>query len=413
MFKTSLSLLLVLVLVIAGCSGGKEKTEIIVKFSEAEYLYNLAGDSGDSIFNAAYVFALANYNAEKEEFLSVFVKRLSEIDPEYRLASRYNLIEFRDQINYQSTNQDVVNVLSEAVKLERENLIQILRIRIAYACKSLSYVSDTRGKAEVLVKILPEKNTFSFTANRKFDKTRITNLIQSGSDFGFWETYNLPEIWEYLLNTNNAIKESLNAGNLKTADFLRKDTAKAVIDNPLFSILIPSVSTDGKLKEGDVAGVSKITDTSRVNKIMTIPFVKSMFPRNLKFMWEKSSNAFDNNLLNLIAVKITTRDGRAPMPGEFITEAKANESKGQIRVRIKMSSEGARICSRLTRENVMRYIALVNDNSVYANVFIVSEITGGDFEISGNFTPEEADELAALLNAGPIPEFGVKVISVN
>lgn len=413
MFKTSLLLLLLSVLVITGCSGGKEKTEIKVQFSEAEYLFNLAANGKDSTYLAAYNFAMANSGTGSEDFLSVFSKKISEIDPEYRLASLYNLVEFRDKINFESSNQDVVKVLNEDIKLASEMIIQVMKRRIEYACESASYASDVSGKVEVSIKEQPEKNTFLITANRKLDKTRIKNLLQVKADFGFWETYNLPEIWEYLVNANNALKETLNGGDSETTVAAQKDTAKAVIDNPLFNILIPPVSQDGNLKEGNIIGVSKIGDTSQVIKYLITPFVKSLFPRNLIFMWEKKPSAFDSNLVNLIAVKATTRDGRAPLSGSYIVEAKSKESKGHSIVRIKMNSEGAKILSRFTRDNVIRFIVLVNNKTVYSNIYISSEIETGDFEISGSFTPGDADEIAALLNAGPMPEFGIEVISVN
>jgi SecD/SecF fusion protein len=404
MFKSSLLLLFLSVFVITGCSGEKEKTEIQVQFSEAEYLFNLAAYGKDSTFLAAYNFALANSGTGSEDFLPVFSKKILDIDPEYRLASVYNIFEFRDKINFESTNQDVVKVLNEEIKIAKEFTTQVLKKRIEYACKCASYGSEVKGNAEVLIKVLPQKNVFLFTVNRKLNKDRIINLIQAKSDIGFWETYSLPEIWDYIAGANNAIIDTMKKG---------RAVSETNFEYSLFRILSPSLTQDGKIKEGDIIGVAKLSDTAQVNKYMALETARNLLPRDLKFMWEAKSEAVDTSMMNLIAVKITSRDRKAPMTGEYIVEAKSIELKGNPVLRMKMNMEGAKILSRFTRENVARNVVLANNNVVFCNLYLSVAIEGGELEISGNFTLAEADKMAALLSGGPMPAFGIEVISVN
>ena len=408
MARIYLSLLIFSVLFLNACKQNQDKTEIKIYLSESEYLIAMAVNV-DSVFITACNEALKIYDPDSSDFATPLMNKLIEINPEASMAQYYLIIEFRDNIDFSTSNEQVINVLNEDVKLAIEKTVLVLKKRLESAFISDDLISNVFNKVEVTIKQLPEKNTYSFVINRKTDEARITKLLQSQTDFGFWETYSLPEIWEFLAEANTFLKETLDKEN--PTIFENEDTITDA-ENPLFSILIPSVSQDGNLNEGDVIGVSRVSDTALVNMYLAMSDLNNIFPRDLKFVWESKPVVENTDYIQLIAVKISTRTGQAPLTGEYIVEAEAKNSKGFISVNMKLDSDGSRRFYRMTQENIGKQIAIVINNEVYSNPMVSMEIEGGNVEITGNFTREEAVDLAALLNAGPMPPIPVQVLSM-
>jgi SecD/SecF fusion protein len=415
MSNTWLLIVLLSASFLVGCAQNTDKTEIKIQLSEVEYLYALTGYTKDSAFLVAYHLTQKNYNPEKDEFISLFERVLLEIDPEIRLAAYYGTFEFRDKINYNSTNQEVIAVLKEDIKLALENTIMVLKNRIESALKTSFFTVDSKEKPVVEIRNLAEKNTYLFTINRKVDKTHLKKLLESQIDFGFWETYNLYYIWQYVVEANNKIKENLMAANGEYTSAIQNISIKIDKNNPLFSILIPSFSIDGKATAGDLIGVSCLKDTALVNKYLAILDVKNSLPRDLRLMWKTEPRNSSRDSVSLIAIKISNRDGSAVLNGDCIEEAETREakSKDQSVLRLKFNSDGARILSRMTSANIDEQIAVVCNNVVYYNLTVNSEIRDGTIDISGNYTPEEVNDLAILLNSGNLPKILVKATSVN
>lgn len=410
MLKTRLFIVIFSVIFLTGCTNNKGKTEIKIQLSEAEYLFSLPGYEKDTTFLTAYNLVQKEFNPEKEEFLSLLEKRLLELEPNCRLAAYFGTIEFKDKINFDSTNPEVVAVLTEAIKSAMENTIRVLEKRIESACKTTSFPADLFDKPSVEVKVLPVKNTYSFIVNRKVEKARITKLLESQGDFGLWETYYSREVWENIAGANKLIREKLKAGNAVNIGI-----ANISIDNenPLFSILMPSSPIDSMVTAGDIIGVSSVKDTALVDKYLAIPDVKNSLPRNLKLLWAFKHADMNRDSAQLIAVRVTTRDESPVLNGDVIISAKAKTSKRLATVTLKLNTEGARMLSRITRENIYKQIAVVIDNTVVFNPYINAEINGGIINISGNLSSEEANYLASLLNAGTKPKISVKVIDIN
>ena len=410
MLKTRFLIVIFLAIILTGCTNNKGKTEIRIQLSEAEYLYSLPGYEKDTTFLNAYHFAQKEFNPEKDEFLSLFENKLLELEPNCRLAAYFGTLEFKDKINFESTNPEVVAVLTEAIKSARENTIWVLEKRIESACKTTSFPAGLFDKPSVEVKVLPVKNTYSFVVNRKVDKARITKLLESQGDFGLWETYYSREVWENMAGANKLIREKLKDGNAVNIGI-----ANISIDseNPLFSILTPSFPIDSMVTAGDIIGVSSVKDTALVDKYLAIPDVKNSLPRDLKLLWALKHVDMKRDSAQLIAVRVTTREGSAVMNGDVIVKAKAKISKKQAAVTIELNFDGAKILSRMTRDNIDKQIALVIDNTVCFNPYINSEINGGIINISGNLSSEEANYLASLLDAGTKPKISVKVIDIN
>jgi len=391
MNRTKLTYLILFLFFVSGCTQHKEKTEIKIQLSEASYIYSLSGYSSDSIFNLVYEQTLKNYDPTKEEFLSTFEKIIAELQPEFLLTPIFNTIEFRDRINFNSTNQEIINVLNDDIKQAKQKTIEILKKRVEFALPS-----SLLNKIEVIVNESNEKNTFTLTVNRKLDKTQITTLLEKRGNLEFWETYEISSIWEFLNNANNETKTIASSTNNKS----------------LFEILNPAISSDGQLLRGAQVGTAHINDTALINQYLAMNSIRGMLPRDLKFIWSTKIPYTDEDYVQLYALKITSRSGEAPLTSECIVNAKAEESN-YLSVLMEMNAEGARVWQRLTADNIGLQIAIVLDNTLYSAPFVQSEIESGKSQITGDFTLEEASNLAAILNAGYMPGITVKVISVS
>lgn len=407
MKKSGLLIVISFLLILSGCNLSKDKTEIKVKFSDAEYVKFLSAGSPDSLYLAAYDYALKNYSPENGDFLTVFGNRFSEIDPEARLAAIFGTFQLMELINYESTNQQVIKVLDDQIKLAMGASVAVIKTRIQRICQPVTQLDRLFKKTIVTVKELPEKNTWLFTVNKKTDNDRLTKLLESHADFGIWESYEFSEIVQFFVQANNLLKDPSMAGlriNPDTTEFSR--------ENPLFWVLRPSVDDKGEVFKGSTIGFTRLNDTALVNEYLSVSSVKSLFPRDLKLMWGKKFYNPDEQLFNLIAVKASSRDGLPLIDGSIITEAKVNAKKYPPSLSIRTNTEGAKMLSRLTSENIDRDLVFVMNNFVFSNARVAMEITGGAMDLTGDYTEEELNDFAALLGSGIIPKVGIKVISI-
>lgn len=391
MNRTKLTYLILFLLLISGCTQHKEKTEIKIQLSEVEYFHSLSGHSSDSTFNAIFEQTLKNYDPTKEEFLTTFEKTIAELQPEFLLSPIFNSIEFRDRINFNSTNQEILSVLKEDIKQAKQKTIEILKKRVEYALPS-----SLLNKIEVIANESTETNTYTITVNRKIDKNQITTLLEKRGNLEFWETYEISSIWDFLNNANDETKVIANNSKNKS----------------LFEILNPTISSDGQLQRGAMIGTTHINDTAMVNQYLRMPSILGMVPRDLKFIWSTKIQYSNEDYVQLYALKISSRDGKAPLASECIVNAKA-ETSNYPSVLMEMNTEGARVWQRLTADNIGLQIAIVLDNVLYTAPFVQASIESGKSQITGDFTLEEASNLAAILNAGYMPGITVKVISAN
>ncbi len=185
-----------------------------------------------------------------------------------------------------------------------------------------------------------------------------------------------------------------------------KAEADMAKEYPLFSILQPNLYNN-QPAPGPVVGYAHIKDTAQVGEILRMPKIKALFPADVIFRWGVKPPKWDKDktFYELIALKITTRDGKAPLDGGAITDAREafSDTKGEAEVDMEMNSEGARIWARMTSENIGRCIAIVLDNYVYSYPRVQTEIKGGRSQITGDFTINEAKDLANVLKSGKLP----------
>lgn len=386
--------------------------------------------------------ALSNYNTDKTftealartkvqsqaggDYLDIFGRTFQDIDPNAKLAAIFGTVELRDKINFNSSNEEVLKVLDSEIESAISNAFNILRTRIDRFGVVQPNITQLSARGRILIE-LPGME----------DPQRVRELLQGTANLEFWETYENSEIIGYLSQANTLLRE-IQASTVKTdsskispiavtspADTTKKDqslealiskdtTQKATastreefnLQNPLFGILNPRVTEQGQPLPSCMVGLAAGIDTAKVNKYLKMSQIKALFPRDLKFYWSQNPYKYDptKSLYELHAIKITTRDGRAPLSGDVITGARPSSGVGaEVKVDFSMNSEGAKTWARMTRENVDRYIALVLDGYVRSYPRVINEITGGSTEVTGDFTIDEATDLANILKSGKMP----------
>jgi SecD/SecF fusion protein len=265
----------------------------------------------------------------------------------------------------------------------------------------------------------------------------IKEIITTTVDIGFWETYDNSEVITYLINANSKSKE-LNLGEefrpyrKPAADSADKDelllhmvdsssiTAREEfnLENPVFAILYPRVDETGTALPSCLIGLSDVEDTLKVMQLLSRDEIRNLFPRNLKFLWSRDPYRYDKSgrLYELHAIKVNTYDDRPVLDGEVIPEVEVISDRGGINVRLRlmMTREGAAKWSAITRNNIDRFIAVSLDDKIITYPRVMNEITGGNTEITGNFTLPEAQYLAAVLSSGGmLMPFKLKIIDLQ
>lgn len=396
---------------------------VILEVSVEDILKALSNYSTDKTFAAALTRAREMQKQSQADFLTLFGQAFAEVDPNAKLASIFGTVEMRDKINFNSSNAEVLEVLDTEVSSAITNAFNILRTRI-----------DRFGVVQPNITQLATKGRILIELPGQTDPQRVRELLQGTANLEFWETYENGEIIGYLSQANNLLKE-IQANTEKPAtteqtpvsadtskkeqsllDIIEKDSAKLAepatreefaLQNPLFGVLSPRVTPEGQPLPSSMVGLASSKDTAEVNTMLKMNQVRALFPRDLRFMWSQNPYKYDptKTLYELHAIKITTRDGRPPLNGDVITSARPSSgvTGSEVKVDMSMNAEGAKIWQRMTRENIDRCLAVVLDGYVRSYPRVQNEISGGSTEITGDFTIEEADDLANILKSGKLP----------
>ncbi len=397
---------------------------VVLEISVDDIVRALSNYSTDKTFNDALALAKQKQLAgSNEDFIALFVRSFEETDPNARLAAVFGTVELKDQINFNSTNADVQKVLEDETNSAIDNAFNVLRNRIDRFGVVQPNISQLQPRGRILVELPGVK-----------DPQRVRDLLQGTANLEFWETYENPEVIGYLMQANDFLKsiqvsetvavvtdtvaaqDTTSTGDRSLLDIVSSDTAAAseastleefTRQNPLFGVLRPNVGQDGQPVPGSLIGFASGKDTSRVNDYLAMNQVKALFPRELKFYWSQNPYKYDETgtLYELHAIKITTRDGRAPLTGDVVTGARPSTgvTGSDIKVDFSMNGEGAKIWQRMTRDNIGRCVAVVLDDYVRSYPRVQNEIAGGNTEITGDFTLEEAEDLANILKSGKMP----------
>jgi len=404
--------------------GGMNVTlEVEVK----DIIRAMSNYSDDETFNRALARADELKKNSQEDYVTLFGNAFEEIDPNAKLASIFNTLELRDRVTFNSTNAEVLQIIRQETNAAIDNAFNIIRTRIDRFGVAQPNIQQLQTRGRILVELPGVK-----------DQNRVRSLLQGTANLEFWETYENSEVYPYLLQANERIKElqaiaeeGKAADTTAVAESVETDTAQAensllaemeaesetdttsAIDNladfqkqyPLFALLNPSTDQSGQLFPGPAIGIANAKDTAKVNEYLRMPQVRSLFPRDMKFDWTAKSVDEAGLFYRLIALKVTTRDGRAPLDGDVITDARQDYDQmgSSPEVSMQMNSEGAKIWQRMTKENVGKSIAIVLDGYVRSFPTVNGEIPGGRSSITGLESIEEAKDLANVLKSGKMP----------
>jgi SecD/SecF fusion protein len=376
----------------------------------------LAGDNATPEFIQALNLAKERSVNSQSDYITLFGEAWKEVGGGQRLAQIFGTYEMRDQIKPESSDDEVLTVIKEEAESAVANSFNVLRNRIDRFGVTQPSIQKLGNTGRILVELPGVK-----------EPERVRKLLQGTASLEFWTTYDNSEIYPFLVEANSLLAEILvdedapaaeegaaeevaseeNAEGDVVAEELAAQSDEvsesAAKQNPLFSLLQPS-----QARGNACIGYAAATDTAKINKYLAMPQVKDILPAEFKAMWSvKPSEYFStDNIFELVAIKASSRDGKAPLDGGVVTDARVqyeNARGGEPSVSMTMNAEGANTWARLTKENIGKQIAIVLDGTVYSYPTVQGEITGGSSSITGHFDVEEATDLTNVLKSGKLP----------
>ncbi len=370
----------------------------------------LADDNQSPEFLQALELAQQKELTNREDFITLFAQSWEEVAPGKRMSSVFGTYEMREKIQPETSNEEVIKVIREEAESAIANSFNVLRNRIDRFGVTQPNIQKLGNSGRILVELPGVK-----------EPERVRKLLQGTASLEFWPTYDNTEVYPFLAEANNALRDILNAevesveadstakdaaSELLAADSLNADQAAWAKENPLFAVLNPSVYGN-QLAPGACMGRAHYRDTALINSYLNMPQIKALFPVELIPMWTVQPSSLDQSgvIYELVAIKANTRDGKAPLDGGMVSDASVayGNQGGSPQVDMVMNAEGSRIWARLTADNLQKQIAVVLDGMVYSYPTVQSEITGGRSQITGNFTITEAEDLANVLKSGKLP----------
>ena len=398
---------------------------VILEVSVPDVLENLADHKVDAAFVKSMKEARAEHEVSQSDFITLFINAFKKNAPGRHLSEIFATQQLQGKVSPNSSDKDVEKVLRTEVQAAIDNSFLVVRTRIDKFGVVQPNIQKLEGQQGRIMVEMPGIN----------EPERVRKLLQGSANLEFWETYNSDEIIPYLSQLNQREANHRSGAKEEVADSAANDTAavaaaekaeakaqakaafktkknakaddaasmaEAKKQTPLFSIFQPS--GNGALS---LVGYASARDTAEVNKIIYSALAKQILPADCRLLWSaKPADGIQaKNIYELHAIKVTTTNGRAPIEGDVVIDAKDqfNNLTGSPEVSMTMNSDGARRWAALTKANVGKAIAIVLDGTVYSAPRVNGEISGGQSSISGNFTIEDTKDLANTLKSGRMP----------
>jgi len=405
---------------------------VMLEVSVPNIITSLAGNGAkDSLFVKTMRIATEKQKRSQADFISLFEESFKEVAPQNaKLSTIFRKLEL-SQTN--PTNDNVIKALREETEAALNNTFMILRTRI-----------DRFGVSQPNIQRLPQSGRIMIELPGVKEPARVRKLLQGSANLEFWKTYEFSEIQDYFVQINDRLAEikkaektggedtaivendSLLANVVDTADTTSittenpDDSSFALSDTPdspdgqmtpeeqaekypLFTLLYPNdrITDDGKL--GPLVGYSHEKDTAEVNRILNLPWVKTLLPQDLRLLWHAKTGKDKSPMHQLIALKAVGEKGSV-LDGSVVVDARQdfNERAGN-EISMTMNANGAKMWKKITEESIGTSIAIVLDNLVYSYPVVNDVIPNGRSSITGAFSLEEAKDLANLLKAGKLP----------
>lgn len=412
---------------------------VTMEVSVVDIVRALADNSDNPVFVQAIQKAVEKQRNSQEDFVTLFGQSFKEIDPNAKLAAIFNTVDLKDRVTFNSTNDQVLKVIREETDGAIDRTFNILRTRIDRFGVAQPNIQKMQTAGRILVELPGIK-----------EPERVRKLLQGTAQLEFWETYQFSDLVTYFEDANKRLASSGETVTDSTLlDPVTEETAKDEIapadttvkaadtsqlasdtsllerisdtsaaakesesfqkyakENPLFAYLRPAIFQNEQGQyfpgQGSTVGYASIKDTSKVNKALSK--VANIFPRDLKLAWTVKPEKDRPDVLELVALKVTNRDGKAPLGGDAVVDARQDyDQNGRVEITMLMNNDGAKVWKRLTADNIGNQIAIVLDSYVYSAPVVNGEIPNGRSSISGNFSIEEAQDLSNILKAGKLP----------
>ena len=404
---------------------------VVLELNVADVIRSLSNNNQDENFNKALDLAYENQAASQKDFIDLFAEEYKKLDNGARLSAIFSTFELKDKITPQSSDAQVIAVLKDELQSAIDNSFNVLRTRI----DRFGVVSPNIQRLETAGRILVELPGVK-------EPERVRKLLQGSANLEFWETYDLPEIYQQLVAADNMLATILKSDDTAaegSETTTVEATSEVVADNaaaettndadsllakigedkpeaqaaqsmeefaklhPLFAVLQIN-QYNGQLASGPVVGIADKKDMAKIDEYLNMKQVKDLLPRNLSLKWGVKAIDEKEQFFYLYAIKKTNRDGTPALGGDVVTDANADfvqqAGRSEQVVDMVMNAEGAKAWARLTKENIGKAVAIVLDDMVYSAPNVQVEITGGRSRITGHFTPEEAKDLANVLKSG-------------
>ena len=399
---------------------------VILEVSVPEVVKTLSDHKTDEAFLKSVDEAAKESQESQSDFITLFVSAYKKNAPGKPLAAIFATQQLKGKVNTNSSDAEVEKVLRQSVDESVDNSFNVLRTRIDRFGVVQPNIQKIEGQSGRIMVELPGIK----------EPERVRKLLQGSANLEFWETYDAPQVAPYLSQLNAALRNSATvetSADTATVDSavavadpiaeVKADTAQTAADvlsqikkadsesgdskdieeakkaNPLFAILQPTGA-----QRGCMVAYAMARDTAEINAMLTSEVAKQIFPADLSLKWGVKSMDKAGKIFELYAIRMTGANGRAPLEGEVVTEAKDDfDQFGNPVVSMKMNTEGARKWAALTEANVNHCVAIVLDNLVYSAPNVMNKIDGGSTQISGNFTTTETKDLANVLQSGKMP----------
>jgi SecD/SecF fusion protein len=400
---------------------------VILEVSVPDVVDVLADHKTDAAYKKSMEQAKKEEETSQDDFISLFIKYWKQNANGRPLAAIFATQQMKGKVSTSSTDSEVESALRAEVQSAVDNSFNVVRNRIDKFGVVQPNIQKLEGQSGRIMVEMPGIK----------EPERVRKLLQGSANLEFWETYNSQEIYPLLAQLNQkyaalggdaaavadttaadttAVAEAAAdttkaaatdlAAKLAKKDDVVKDAkakAEALKQNPLFAIFQP-------IPQGlAIVGYANARDTADVNKVIYSEIAASVLPAECKLRWGAKPEDFGGqntkgDVFALYALKITEPNGRAPLEGDVITSSKDDfDQMGHPSVSMQMNSDGARRWSQITKQNIGRGVAIVLDDAVYSAPRILTQIDGGNSQITGNFTIEDTKDLANTLNSGKMP----------
>jgi len=410
---------------------------VILEVSVPDVIKTLANNTADPTFNKAINTAAKEAVTSQQDVISLFVRDYKQLAPTSSLARIFSTTQLKGKVQLQSSDAEVEKAIREEVQSAVNNSYNVLRTRIDRFGVVQPNIQELKGNkmGRILVELPGIK-----------EPDRVRKLLQGSANLEFWETYDAKDVSPILQTVDDRLRGILNSKNstvdstaTAAANTAKKVDNKATAQNtvnkaeksaadslaavlgaakkgkastntkeaaemrkahPLLSLM--QVNSQG----GSLVGYASYKDTATIDKYLAMPEIQNVLPKDLRLKWGVKASDIDPKaqLFELYAIRVTQRDGRAPLGGDVITDAKDEfDQYGKPCVSMTMNSDGSRTWAQLTKQNINKSIAIVLDGYVYSAPNVQNEITGGNSQITGHFTSEEAKDLANVLKSGKMP----------